>query len=232
MTPIPASLYICTVVSSMLLNFTMAARPPACTLPLRQHSRSGVASICRHALVKLDCYVEQSRCNIHLASFTAKPLACLPMGPLGGFLNSGIRLLNFHTCEMVVKCWQACCCKMHASWSPSYSFKQRLLGSPRASTIYARSATAAGLPPEIGQELCVATGRALDGGLDAAMRTEAGRLYAGGHISDHLAVHARAAHDAAAAHLPPTVQLSGTYDLDSFAHAQTWSLITDAASWA
>ena len=34
MTPIPASLYICTVTSSMLLNFTMAARTPACTLPL------------------------------------------------------------------------------------------------------------------------------------------------------------------------------------------------------
>ena len=36
MTPIPASLYTCTVTSSMLLNLPMAARPPACTLPLHQ----------------------------------------------------------------------------------------------------------------------------------------------------------------------------------------------------
>lgn len=87
---------------------------------------------------------------------------------------------------------------------------QRLLGSPRALLIYARSATAAAVPPKIGQELCVAAGRALNGGLDAAMRSEAGRLYAGGDVSHHLAVHARAAHDAAAAHLPPTVHVSGT----------------------
>ena len=95
---------------------------------------------------------------------------------------------------------------------------QRLLGSLRALPIYAGYATAAFIL-KVGKELCVAAGRALDRGLYAAMGCEAGCLYAGGHVGHHLAVHARAAHDAAAAHLPPAVQLSGTYAPKSHAHA-------------
>ena len=88
---------------------------------------------------------------------------------------------------------------------------QRLLWSLGAPTAYARSASAAAVPPEVCQELCVAAGRALNRRLDAAKGMEAGRLYAGSHFGHHLAVHARAAHYAAAAHLPVILQSSGTY---------------------